>query len=99
MARIKESGAQVLYPDQTESHEFYVLHFGGAESLFQVDLREHNGGTWTLQFKAPDGTWQDADTKQVWAENGIKTFAAIHKRPFRLFGGDAGAKAWYYFPV
>ena len=57
-----------------------------------VMLAQHAGGTWTLQFQAPNGDWIDSDITFV--ANGGKAFRAFQGLPMRMHGGTAGALAW-----
>lgn len=58
-----------------------------------VEVSPHNGGTWTLEFEDPDGTW--VSTGVTFTEAGIRSdlgFAAGVR--YRLNGGDVGAKGY-----
>ena len=56
-------------------------------------LTGHSGGTWTMQFQDPDGTWVDIGD-QEFDGDGYWAWYASHELSYRLTGGTAGAKAW-----
>lgn len=90
---------QVLTETQNTSDIFYLR--GGDQSFNSppglpgmgvIMLTDHAGGTWTLRFRNPDGDWWDTDI--TFTGDGIKDFRSAKTIPWRLTGGDAGAKAW-----
>ena len=79
---------KVLESTDTEGQPFKTLG-----PVAQVLLIDHQGGTWTLQIKPPEGDWQDTDI--TWTTNGIQSFDSQDQWPYRLKGGTVGAIAWF----
>ena len=79
---------QILDAAQSTSD---IWLFSGKDGV--IVLTGHNGGTWTLQVEAPDGTWIDTDV--TFTANGIMAdFVTTPGLRYRLTGGTSGAKAW-----
>ena len=90
---------QVLKEDQITGASFRIRTgnptFIGSQdipNICHIQLRDHAGGTWTLQDQAPDESWDDTDI--AFDANGIKSFHASPEIPYRITGGTVGAKAW-----
>ena len=81
---------QILYDTQTTSDEF-----SSAGGLYwsTVAISPHAGGTWTLEWQDPDGTW--VTTGQTFTEAAIKSTLGLEGGVrYRLTGGTAGAKGY-----
>ena len=78
---------EILEDTETTGREFFVK---GTE--FVVMLTGHAGGTWSVEQRAPDGTWVDLD--EDFDGNGEKAIIVAPDWPYRITGGSAGAQAW-----
>ena len=67
-----------------------VWHSSGRDC--SVAVTDHSGGTLTVEFQAPDGTWIGLDVTFI--DDGIKDFTTVQGAPYRITGGTVGAKAW-----
>ena len=78
---------KILEDSETTGKEFYVKG-----TQFVVLLTGHAGGTWSVEQKAPGGTW--VDLNEDFDANGERAIVAAHDWPYRITGGSAGAEAW-----
>lgn len=77
----------------TESREF--TFFENSTGIGQVWIGTHAGGTWTLEFLAPEATaWVATDVSFI--TTGIQAFYYVAHASYRLTGGTVGATAGAY---
>ena len=90
----KKQPGLILDITETTSGEFYALQGRGREDFMNIVFGLHTGGTWKLQIQTEDGEWVDTgDTFKAVEAQSINT---RHRRPYRLTGGNVGAKADRY---
>ena len=61
----------------------------GGSGIQFVQVDDHAGETWTLQYQQPDGGWEDTDI--TFTDSGIKEYQSNFGTRYRLSGGTVGA--------
>ena len=83
----------VMNATDTESREF--TFFENSTGIGQVWIGTHAGGTWVLEFLAPEAdAWLETDVS--FTTTGVQAFYYLAHASYRITGGTVGATAGAY---